>query len=354
MRALAITPGRAGTARVIDVEAPEPGKDGVLIRTLEVGVCATDQELIAGAFGAAPAGEDFLILGHEFLGIVERPAGNFKTGDLVTVRGRRPCAGCESCLSGAPDACTSGGWTERGINGLHGFASDLVTEHVRDVVAVPSDLGRLGVLTEPTAVCERGLRHAFAAGHRQPWRPERAVVLGAGALGVLATFLLRLAGFEVWTAARSPADSPKGEVVERTGATYRSLADVTVDEIRDEAGGFDLSLATAGAAEVSIDAMRVLRPNGVACILGLDGHAHHVSLDSRLFGVDLVAGNQTVVGSVCSNSRDWEASVGHLRGIEANWPGALDAAIGLHASLENFEDALNFRGIKATLVLDES
>ena len=353
MRALTIRPGEAGTANVTDVEAPETGAGDVLIRTLEVGVCATDRELIAGAFGAAPPGQDFLILGHELVGVVEREAGAFKQGDFVSVRGRRPCASCRACLAGAPDSCTSGGWTERGINGLHGFASDIVVEHVSNVVAVPRELGRLGVLAEPTAVCERGLRQAFGVGHRQPWRPERAIVVGAGALGVLATFLLRLSGLEVWTVARSPSDTPKAHVVERSGATYHSLEDTTVDALREEVGGFDVSLATAGATEVAIDAIRALGPNGVACLLGLDGHDHQVSLNSRLFGVDVVAGNQVVVGSVCSNPQDWAASIRHLGEIEARWPGALDAVIGLRAPLESFEDALTFSGVKATLILDE-
>ena len=53
----------------------------------------------------------------------------------------------------------------------------------------------------------RGIRHTRAIGERQPWLPRRALVVGAGAIGMLATYMLRLDGYEVWTAARSAPDS---------------------------------------------------------------------------------------------------------------------------------------------------
>ena len=68
---------------------------------------------------------------------------------------------------------------------------------------VPPSLGRLGVLAEPASICERGLRHVRAVGDRQPWSPRRALVLGAGAIGMLGTYLLRMDGLEVWTASRT-------------------------------------------------------------------------------------------------------------------------------------------------------
>ena len=43
-----------------------------------------------------------------------------------------------------------------------------------------------------------------AIGGREPWQLERALVLGAGAIGMLSTYLLRLDGVDVWTAALEP------------------------------------------------------------------------------------------------------------------------------------------------------
>src|SRR3546814_6752174 len=48
MRALTVEPGRAHSACVEDV--PEPGREdgAVLVRTLSVGICGTDADIVAG------------------------------------------------------------------------------------------------------------------------------------------------------------------------------------------------------------------------------------------------------------------------------------------------------------------
>lgn len=115
----------------------------------------------------------------------------FSRGDLVTATVRRSCRRCAACAAGAPDACLTGDYLERGITRLHGFASELVAEHRDHLVPVPPSLGRLGVLAEPAPVCARSLRHLRAIGERQPWQPRRALVLGTGAVGMLSTAFLR-------------------------------------------------------------------------------------------------------------------------------------------------------------------
>ena len=50
-------------------------------------------------------------------------------------------------------------------------------------------------------------------------------MLGAGAVGILATLLLRLAGGEVWTASLEPASDPRAALVGECGARYVSLGD---------------------------------------------------------------------------------------------------------------------------------
>ena len=60
MRALAVTPGRPGSARLDDVPEPPASDGSVLVETLAVGVCGTDLEIISGDYGEAPPGEDYL------------------------------------------------------------------------------------------------------------------------------------------------------------------------------------------------------------------------------------------------------------------------------------------------------
>src|SRR5687767_10721494 len=114
MQALLTTPGRVHSARVEPIDDPSPLPDGVRIRTVEVGVCGTDREITEGLYGEAPAGERYLVLGHEFLGEVIEDAGGFSAGDLVTATVRRSCGHCAACDQASPDACDTGDYTERG------------------------------------------------------------------------------------------------------------------------------------------------------------------------------------------------------------------------------------------------
>jgi len=349
MQALITTPLQAGSTRTAAVDDPERRPGGLLIRTLEVGVCGTDREIAAGEFGSAPPGETDLILGHELLGVVVEGGDGFAEGDLVTATVRRSCGHCTACAEGSPDACDTGEYTERGITALQGFASDLVVEDPEHLVAVPRALGRLGVLSEPASICARGIRHATAIGERQPWEPARALVIGAGAIGMLATYMLRLAGHEVWTAARSEPSSEKGRLVAASGARYVSTAQTPLDAVRKETGGFDVAIEAAGNAEMMVEAMGALRRNGVACLIGLDARAHRVALDSTLLGRDFVIENRVVFGSVNAHRTDCAAAVGALEAMQQRWPEAMEQLVGLRVEPDRFADAFGYRGVKATL-----
>src|SRR4051794_36118177 len=172
MQALVTHPGAARSTRVEEVPAVEACQGELLLRTLEIGVCGTDREISEGLFGVAPDDERRLVLGHEFLGVVEEDGNGFSRGDLVSATVRRACGHCEACAAEAPDACLTGDYLERGITRLDGYAAELVAESPDHLVRVPASLGRLGVLAEPASICARGLRHARAIGERQPWRTE--------------------------------------------------------------------------------------------------------------------------------------------------------------------------------------
>jgi glucose 1-dehydrogenase len=351
MQALVTLPGVPRSTSVADVPEPRARDGEVLLRTLEVGVCGTDREISEGLFGIAPEGEERLVLGHELLAMVERDGSGFSRGDLVTATVRRSCRRCAACLDGAPDACHTGLYLERGITRLHGFASELVVEAPEHLVPVPASLGRLGVLAEPASICERGLRHARAVAGRQPWSGQAALVLGAGAIGMLSTYFLRLADFEVWTAARGGAGSAKAQLVEASGAKYVSVAETPVGALLEDVDGFDLVLEATGDAQVMLDAIAMLRRNGVACLLGIDGRPGKVSIEGRILGVDTIVQNRAVFGSVNAHRIDWQAGVEDLDRARARWPDALERFVGRRVGLDRFGDAFAYGGVKATLHL---
>jgi threonine dehydrogenase-like Zn-dependent dehydrogenase len=341
---LVVSPGKAHSTRVEDV--PEPSGDGVLLRMLEVGVCGTDREIDEGLFGAAPDGADTLVIGHESLAVVERDGGGFTKGDLVAATVRRSCGHCLACGEGFPDSCLTGDYSERGITRLDGFARELVLEDATHLVPIPRELGRLGVLGEPTSICARGMRHALAIGGRQPWRLQRALVTGGGAIGLLATMLLRLQDVEVVTASLEPSN----EIAEALGATYVSTKDTGLSEL----GGFDLVVEAAGDAQLMADALGLLRRSGVACLIGIDSRDRKVEIDGEVIGVDTVLENRVLFGTVNAHHEDWVAGVAALAEAKRRFPGALEQLVSLRVPLDRFQEAFEHRGGKATLVLDDA
>ena len=304
MLALVTEPGHADTTRVEDVPAVEAREGEVLLRTLEVGVCGTDREISEGHFGAPPVDKPLLVLGHESLAVVERDGYGFTRGQLVTAIVRRSCGHCLACAEESPDSCLTGDYSERGIARLDGYDRELVAEDPAQLVAIPKSLGRLGVLAEPASICERALRHSRTIGGRQPWQLERALVIGAGAIGLLTTYLLRLADVEVTTASLEP----ENELVEQSGAHYVSTHGTELSSL----GKFDLVIEAAGNAQLMAESLGLLRRSGVACLLGIDPRRQTVELDGPVLGVDTILENRVLFGSVNARREDWLAAVDDL------------------------------------------
>ncbi len=91
MKAVAVTPGPPPRVHLTEIEEPSvdqfPDGKGVLVKTLKVGVDATDREINEALYGNPPQGDDFLVIGHESFGIVEAVGPNVrrvKPGDYVT------------------------------------------------------------------------------------------------------------------------------------------------------------------------------------------------------------------------------------------------------------------------------
>jgi threonine dehydrogenase-like Zn-dependent dehydrogenase len=201
------------------------------------------------------------------------------------------------------------------------------------------------VLAEPTSICERALRHARTIGGRQPWQLERALVIGAGAIGLVMTYLLRLADVEVWTASLEP----ESELIEQSGARYVSTQNTELAEL----GTFDLVIEAAGNAQLMAQTLGLLRRSGVACLLGIDPREQTIELDGPVLGVDTILENRVLFGTVNAQRQDSLAAVADLERAQERWPEALAHFVTLRVPLDRFQEAFEHRGGKATLVLSE-
>ena len=333
MKALTVVPGKAGSARLDDVDDPPESDGPVLVETLGVGICGTDAEILSGAYGWAPPGRERLILGHESLGrVLDAPAGApVSAGDLVVGIVRRPDpVPCGNCAVGEWDFCRNGKYTERGIKEHDGYLSERYRITPDFVVKVDSSLGILGVLLEPTSVVAKAWEQVDKIGHRAHWEPRTAVVTGAGPIGLLAALIGVQRGLEVHVIDQMTAGK-KPDLVRALGAQYHTGV------IADAVDGPDVVIECTGVSALVLDAMEHVGPGGVVCLTGVSSGGREISVDEGQLNRSMVLANEAVVGSVNANRRHYEAGADALAKADRNW---LDQLVSRKVPLDRWQEAL--------------
>ena len=89
------------------------------------------------------------------------------------------------------------------------------------------------------------------------------MVIGAGAIGLLAAMALRARGLEVWLWSREPRDSPQARLVEAVGGRYRNTAERPLSALAAEVGFIALIFEATGAAPIAFEAMPLLGELGI-------------------------------------------------------------------------------------------
>ncbi len=341
--AIAVNPKRPNSLQRTTVDLPVVGPSDVLVDVIRVGVCGTDREIIHGEIGYAPEGSDLLVIGHEVLGRVNTvgdAVSDLAPGDLVTATVRRP-DGCPACRAGEPDMCLWLTYTERGINGAHGFMAHQFVERRENLIPIPGHLETTGVLIEPLTVVEKALRQAHLIQQRMAyWTPKTAIVTGAGPIGILGTLLLRSLGTDVHTVARTLAPNTSATVIEAAGAHYVSTQDESLAQLAERVGPVDLMIESTGASQVGFEAMRVLGNNGVLVLLSLTGGGKTIEIPADAINTSLVVGNKVVVGSVNAGAVDFTNAVTRLERFDELWPGLAASLITSRIPFDGDLDAI--------------
>jgi threonine dehydrogenase-like Zn-dependent dehydrogenase len=330
MKAIVVTPGVAGSARLALVPRPRldevPGGRGVLVRVLRVGVDGTDREINAAEYGAAPPGSDVLILGHESFGVVEAVGAGvseFRPGDFVVATVRRAGTSLYDRI-GSPDMTTDDAYLERGINLLHGFLAEYYVDEPEYLVKVPRGLREVGVLLEPMSVVEKGIAQAYAIQRRLGvWQPRRVAVLGSGTIGLLATLVLRLRGLDVTVVSRTPKPTLNAELIEALGARYLSNGGSTISGIAAVHGPFDLIFEATGFSPLVFEAMEALGKNGVLVLSSVTGGDRRAEVPADRLNLGFVLGNKVMVGTVNAHRTNFETGAADLAQAELEYPGWL-------------------------------
>jgi threonine dehydrogenase-like Zn-dependent dehydrogenase len=361
MRGIAASVGTS-QPRFVEVAEPRaPGAGEVLCRTLELGVCGTDREILLSENPWLPPSEPFLILGHECLARVEQVGAgvsDYSPGDLVVPAVRRPHAGQTRRL----DLLPFGSFTERGIVQEHGFSVPWFLDRPEHLYRVSPEIASVAVLTEPLAVAEKGANEALTLQQarlgQDVWsdEPPRVLVTGQGPIGFAALLACIARGWDVTLAGRDADDTFRSQLAARLGARYLPLTQQALPAGSEiEATGFDLVLECTGSDALALQAAAALRSCGIMAWLGSsrepEPRRHNVEALMR----DALLRNNLLIGCVNAAPRDFHDALAHLAHWQVRNPQALreliTARVSQEAALWHYEHRQR-QGIKTVVELE--
>ena len=257
--------------RIEERPTPSPGADELLIQVGRCGICATDLHTYTGDAGM----ETGRVYGHEFAGeVVGLGTGvrDFEMGERVTAQCVTACGHCAECRRGHLVFCPE--WRTHPSGGFGQF----MTLPAREAYRLPPPLGfEDGALVEPLAVGLRGVRLSGLD------ETSRVLVLGAGPIGLCATFWARRYGArQVVVAATS--ERRKGIALEMGASDFITLGGDAPRSLETSLGGPpDVVLECAGFPGAMMQAMTCAAPKGIIVGLGYGLHPEEITTAVPLF-----------------------------------------------------------------------
>ncbi len=324
MKALVYT--QPNEAQLLDRPEPalEPGE--VVLQIEAVGICGSDMHAY---HGHDPRRQPGLVLGHEFCGkILQSAAAGFAIGQRVTGNPLITCGTCDYCVQGRDNLCSHR--TMVGMTRPGAFAQQMSIP-ASSLVEIPQDMPALhAALTEPAATA----LHAINLSQRAMVRPlpeNRTLILGGGAIGMLAALLLKAYGCRHTVLA---------EVNPLRRASAQTHAEVSTYDPRTSQpteNGFNYVIDAVGSKVTREAALRAVKPGGVIMHIGLQDWASEIDMRK------LTLAEITLMGTYTYSTADLRATVALLSdGVfgDLSWVSSMSLADGPRAFSELDSGAL--------------
>jgi L-iditol 2-dehydrogenase len=275
-----------------ELPVPVAGPDQVVVEIAATGICGTDLHIVHDEYASAPP----MVMGHEMTGYVREVGPGVDPAWL----GRRiapetyfvTCDRCPRCLEGRRNLCPTRRSLGTHING--GFAPYVLIP-ARNLHPVHESVGEhAGALYEPLACVTNCLCDPVVASPG-----DQALVIGPGAMGILAAQVLIAQGVDVLLSG-TERDAQRLELA-------RSLGIRTIDAADAEAAapgtGFDLAVDCSGAAAGIASGLRATRKGGRFVQIGVTGKVIPFEMD-QVFFKEIV-----LTSGFASTPRSWRRAV---------------------------------------------
>jgi len=249
--------------RVEEVADPQAGPGEIVMRIDAALTCGTDRKTYLRGhprYLLAPG-----VLGHEFAGtVIEVGPGvaEVEVGERVVAANSAPCGCCPACRRGRHSLCEDLVMCFGGFAEAVAIPARIVSDNLH---RLPAEVDMaIAPLYEPLACAVKAVRDLGSLSDR------RVLVVGAGALGLLLTVVLRRAGAVVTLADPHPERLALGEVfgAQRTVTVSKEESDCHSLQVACGGRGPEVVVEAVGRVEAWTMAMAVVAPGGTVCLFG--------------------------------------------------------------------------------------
>jgi L-iditol 2-dehydrogenase len=267
-----------------EVPLPRPKAEEVVLKIDAALTCGTDLKAFLRGHPKWPMPTRF---GHEYAGTIAARGKNVvgvREGDAIMLAPTAPCGSCFYCKREQETLCTS-------------LMETMVLGGYAEYLTVPDRVIRTNMFQKPAALsfAEASLLEPVSCvvhGLQQPTiRPDDvAIIIGAGAFGLLHLVILRALGVEqVYVIARNPY---RAQIARELGAS--GIIPFAAEEARPfvldltEGRGADLVIECTAQPRVWEEALLLARPGGQVVLFGGCPPGTTVSLDTYRLHYDQV------------------------------------------------------------------
>lgn len=314
---------------LLQVPRPAAGPGQVLVRVAASGICGTDLHIIDGSYGSRPP----VTLGHEVSGTIAAVGDGVaaaRVGERVALETFfSTCGRCRACRDGSPNRCLDRVSIGSGVDG--GFAAEVAVP-ARNARVLPDSVSLVaGALSEPLACVCRSLFQPFPA----VTPGDRVLVIGPGAIGLLAAQVARVAGGTV-TVLGTAADSERLAVAAALGFT-------TADDSAAAPVEVDVVLECSGSGPGMAFGIERVRRGGRYVQIGQRGDAVPIPLA-------LVSFHELVItGGFASTPASWDRAMQLLHDGAVELEPLVSHRFGLHQWEAAFDAVRRSAGVKQLL-----
>lgn len=290
MKALTYT----NTCEVTYRDEPEPqlGPDEVVLKIEAVGICGSDMHAY---HGHDPRRLPPMILGHELAGQIVAGTG---LGKRVTANPLITCGVCDYCIQGRNNLCANR--TMVGMTRPGAFA-EYMSIPVSSLIDIPQDMSaRQAALTEPAATALHAINLSMKALAR-PLPEANVLIIGGGAIGLLAALLLRSYGVREVHMAETNALRRASAEQHAGVSSYNPL-----EGGEPKPASIEFVIDAVGSKHTRNAAFEAVKPGGVIMHIGLQDWASEIDMRK------LTLAEITLLGTYTYSTADMRATVAAL------------------------------------------